>query len=277
MLTSVTVAYLPRNTRPVVTSVTVHPPGVVFQRPFSSEDGAIAGLDDAIADARRPPGDPGPPPPAPGRRMFQKGLQTIAWKAEDADTDRLSYTLQYRREGETAWRELADRPRTTRSSCGTRRPSPTAATSCASRASDAPSNAADRALTGERDSDPIDVDNTPPVVTTEITRQGGDVAARGPRPRRAEPDSETGVLARRRRRGRLVYPADGLADSPEERYEIPLANDADAARIVLRATRSAAERDVASRQTIEAGSGRARRRRTSPSCRDRLALLRDLV
>ena len=34
----------------------------------------------------------------------------------------------------------------------------------------------------------------------------------------------------------LVYPADGLADSPEERYEIPLANDADAARIMLRAT-----------------------------------------
>ena len=40
----------------------------------------------------------------------------------------------------------------------------------------------------------------------------------------------------------LVYPADGLADSPEERYEIPLASDADAARIVVRATDLLAER-----------------------------------
>jgi hypothetical protein len=38
--------------------------------------------------------------------MFQKGLQTIAWKSDDADTDRLSFTLLYRLEGETAWHEL---------------------------------------------------------------------------------------------------------------------------------------------------------------------------
>src|SRR5262249_23386696 len=54
-LTSVTVAYLTRNTRPVVSSITIHPPGVVFQRPFG-DDTAIAGLDDATADARKPAG-----------------------------------------------------------------------------------------------------------------------------------------------------------------------------------------------------------------------------
>ena len=32
-----------------------------------------------------------------------------------------------------------------------------------------------------------------------------------------------------------VFPADGVADSPEERFEIPLANEADAARMVVRA------------------------------------------
>ena len=41
--------------------------------------------------------------------MFQKGLQTLAWKAEDADADRLTYTLQYRREGETTWRDAPQR------------------------------------------------------------------------------------------------------------------------------------------------------------------------
>jgi hypothetical protein len=34
----------------------------------------------------------------------------------------------------------------------------------------------------------------------------------------------------------LVFPADGLADSPEERYEIPLANESEAGRLVIRAT-----------------------------------------
>ena len=38
VLTSVTAAYLPRNLRPEVTSITVHPPGAVFQRPFSTGD-----------------------------------------------------------------------------------------------------------------------------------------------------------------------------------------------------------------------------------------------
>jgi hypothetical protein len=232
-LTSVTVAYLPRNSRPAVTSLTVHPPGVVFQRPFSSDDGAIAGLDDLTAEARRPPGDSGPPPPPPGRRMYQKGLQTLVWKAEDADGDRLVYSLQYRREGEQVWQDLrsgltdaifvwdtttvADGRYIIRLS-----------------ASDSPSNAEDRRLTGERDSDPITVDNTPPVITTEIAR-----GAPGTRLIVRVRDAQSPIQKVEYSLGggswQLVFPADGLADSPEERYEIPLANEADAARIVIRA------------------------------------------
>jgi hypothetical protein len=233
-LTSVTVAYLPRNSRPSVTSLTVHPPGVVFQRPFSSDDGAIAGLDDLTAEARRPPGDSGPPPPPPGRRMYQKGLQTLVWKAEDADGDRLVYSLQYRREGEQTWQDLrsgltdaifvwdtttvADGRYIVRLS-----------------ASDSPSNAEDRRLTGEKDSDPITVDNTPPAITTEIAR-----GASGTRLIVRVKDAQSPIQKVEYSLGggswQLVFPADGLADSPEERYEIPLASEADAARIVIRAT-----------------------------------------
>jgi hypothetical protein len=233
-LTSVTLAYLPRNTRPAVVSVTVHPPGVVFQRPFSSEDGAIAGLDDAVADARRPPGDLGPNPPPPGRRMFQKGLQTLVWKAEDVDGDRMSYSLQYRREGDQTWRDLrtglsdaifvwdtssvADGRYVLRVS-----------------ASDSPTNAADRALTGEKISDPVEVDNTPPALTVELVRQGS-TARLVVRVKDASSPIQKLEYSLGGAPWQLVYPADGLADSPEERYEIPLANEADAARIVVRAT-----------------------------------------
>jgi hypothetical protein len=232
-LTSVTVAYLPRNVRPVISSVTVHPPGVVFQRPFSSEEGAIAGLDDLTADARRPPGDPASPP-QPGRRMFQKGLQTLAWKADDADGDRLTYTLQYRREGETAWRDLrtglldslyvwdttsvADGRYTVRLV-----------------ASDGTSNSSERALSGERESDPIEVDNTPPQITTEIARQGNDVRI-AVRVHDAQSPIQKLEYSVGGGAWQLVYPADGLADAPDERYDIALPAGVDPARVVVRAT-----------------------------------------
>ena len=233
-LTSVTVAYLPKNGRPLVSAITVHPPGVVFQRPFSSEEGAIAGLDDATADARRPAGDPAAPPPSPGRRMFQKGLQTIGWKADDPDGDRLTYTLQYRREGETVWRDLRGGLLDALFVWDT--------TSVADGrylvrvvATDAATNAADRVLAGERESGPIEIDNTPPQTTVDVTRQG--TAARLLVRVR---DNQSPVQKLEFSVGggpwQLVYPADGLADSPDERYEIALPAGTDPARVVIRAT-----------------------------------------
>jgi hypothetical protein len=35
---------------------------------------------------------------------------------------------------------------------------------------------------------------------------------------------------------RLLYPADGLADSPDETYSVTLPNDTDVSRVVIRAT-----------------------------------------
>jgi hypothetical protein len=214
--------------------VTVHPPGVVFQRPFSNEDGAIAGLDEATADARRAPGDTGPPAPSPGRRMFQRGLQTIAWRAEDADEgDRLAYTIEYRREGTDGWRVLRANLTDSLYVWDT--------TSAVDgryiirvRASDSPSNAADRALVGEREGDPIEVDNTPPVITSEIVRQGASsrlairvVDARSPI-QKVEFSVGGGPW-------QIIYPVDGLADAPDERYDIALTAGTDASQIVIRA------------------------------------------
>ncbi len=233
-LTSVTLAYLARNSRPVVSAITVHPPGVVFQRPFANDEGAIAGLDDQIANARRPPGDSGPTPPAPSRRMFQKGLQTITWNGEDDDSDTLSYTLQYRREGETAWRDLREGVSgeifvwdTTTVADGRYQ--------IRVLASDRLSNAADRALTGDRESDAVEIDNTPPTLSFEVTRGGGAarlvVRARDARSpiQKVEYSLDGGPW-------QLVYPVDGLADAPEERYESPLPADAGTRPIVVRAT-----------------------------------------
>jgi len=245
-------AYLARNSRPVVTSITVHPPGVVFQKPYAQEDGAIAGLDEAVADARRAPGDTGPPVSTPGRRMFQKGLQTFAWKAEDEDGDRLVYTLQYRREGDQTWRDL----KTGLSDSIYVWDTTTVADGryvLRVIASDSPSNSADRALSGDRESDPIEVDNTPPTMSTDVRRQGGTthllVHVHDARSPIGKLEYSVGGGA-----WQLVYPIDGLADSPDEEYDLPLAADIDVTRVVLRATD--ALQNMVSQQVKPASTGR---------------------
>ncbi len=52
MLTSVSAAYLQRNVRPRVESITVHPAGVAFQKPFSTGEMEIAGFDQEPQERR---------------------------------------------------------------------------------------------------------------------------------------------------------------------------------------------------------------------------------
>lgn len=166
--------------------------------------------------------------------MFQKGLQTFAWKAEDPDADRLSYTVQYRREGDSTWRDLKSGVLDSMFVWDT--------TSVADgryvirvRATDSAANSADRVLTGDRESDPFDVDNTPPVVTAEVARNGATIrlSVRARDTRSPIQKLEYSVAGTP---WQVVYPMDGLADSPDERYEITLPADTDLSRVVLRAT-----------------------------------------
>ena len=232
-LTSVTVAYLPRNIRPSLTSLTVHPPGVVFQRPFSSNDAEIAGFD--TSQAQEPEGiAPESSQPAVGRRMFRKGLQTFQWRADDPNGDRLTYAVEYRREGETAWRPLR---------AGLTDPILVWDTTSVADgrymiriiASDSAANSPGEALEGSRESEGFDIDNTAPVITL------APASAAAPQIVRVTVrDGHSGVLrveyALGGERWQVVYPADGLSDSREEVFQITLPNAADRARLVIRAT-----------------------------------------
>ena len=230
-LTSVTVAYLPRNTRPAVTSLTVHPPGVVFQRPFSSNEAAIAGFDNTSSDD---PSDQDGPQPSVGRRMYRKGLQTFQWRAEDPNNDRLTYAIAYRREGESAWRPLK---------AGLADPIfvwdttsvPDGRYVVRVIASDASVNAPSEALEGARESGGFDVDNTAPVIAIAPAASQGATTVRV-----TVRDAHSGVqrveYAIGGEQWQVVYPADGLSDSREEVYEIALPAAADRARLVIRAT-----------------------------------------
>jgi hypothetical protein len=230
-LTSVTVAYLPRNARPAVTSLTVHPPGVVFQRPFTSNDTEIAGYDPDAAQAQDAGQDS--PQPAVGRRMYRKGLQTLQWRAEDPNGDRLGYTIAYRREGESAWHVLR---------AGLTDPIfvwdttsvPDGRYVVRITASDALVNAPSDALDGTRESGGFDVDNTAPVI--DIAPPAGAPGVVRVTVRDAHAGVQRVEYAIGGERWQVVYPADGLSDSREETYEIRLPSPADRARLVIRAT-----------------------------------------
>ncbi|MEX2273488.1 MAG: hypothetical protein WD690_18615 [Vicinamibacterales bacterium] len=232
-LTSVTVAYLPRNIRPIVTSLTVHPPGVVFQRPFSSSDTEIAGFDGG-APAQQPEAAEGSQPTV-GRRMYRKGLQTFQWRAEDPNGDRLTYAVTYRREGESAWRPLQS---------GLTDPIFVWDTTAVAdgryvirvTATDGAVNSPADALDGARESEGFDIDNSAPVITIAPAGPGG----AGNVVRVTVRDGHAGVLrveyALGGERWQMVYPADGLSDSREEVFDITLPTAADRARLVIRAT-----------------------------------------
>jgi hypothetical protein len=241
VLTSVTTAYLPRNVRPEVSSITVHPAGAVFQRPFSTGETEIAGFEENTSDGRpanqSPNAGPGQAPPAPalGRRIYQKGLQTFVWKADDDNDDKLQYDVLYRREGETAWKPLRrglwdpifvwDT---------TSVPDGTYFVKVA--ASDAPSNAPGAALVGELESVSFDIDNTPPRVEVQpVTRAAGRVTIRF-----AVVDAQSPVqrveFSLDASRWRVVYPKDGIPDSRREEFEVTLDEGEAGRAVIIRAT-----------------------------------------
>jgi hypothetical protein len=222
VLTSVTTAYLPRNLRPEVESITVHPAGTVFQKPFSTGEFEIAGFDGENVDARQAqtssPSAVAQSAPLLGRRMYQKGLQTFVWKADDPNDDRLQYDVSYRREGDVTWRVLK-RAMTEPIVVWDTSTVPDGTYVVKVGASDAPSNSPGSALTGERESSSFEVDNTPPRVTF-AERQPDQLLRFTARddhsPVQRVEYSVDGD------RWRVVYPTDGIPDSRVEDFEIEL-------------------------------------------------------
>ena len=98
VLDSVSAAYLQRNLRPQVQTITVHPPGEVFQKPLSiTGDTEILGLDPGQSPDPRPGAASArmslPPATTYSRKLYKKGIQTFSWKAEDPNGDTLAYDV----------------------------------------------------------------------------------------------------------------------------------------------------------------------------------------
>ena len=239
VLTSVAAAYLQRNLRPQVRSVTVHPPGIVFQKPYTTGEPDLAGFEDQTTPERKlaqeaalQGGSSGL-----GRRAYQKGLETLQWRADDENGDELVYDVLFRREGDTVWKTLrravADNILVWDTSTV-----PNGTYFVKIVASDGSSNPAGTALTGELESSTFDIDNTPPVISiTGVRVDRGrtmvtfDVQDDHSPIQRVE-FSEDG------QRWRGVFPADGIADSRQEHYQLAVEGALTERGLTLRAVDS---------------------------------------
>ncbi len=207
-------AYLPRNVAPEVLSISSLPIGVGLQQvaqlqtdPNLESSGLDPSLLGAVAAA------------AP-RRLFQRGARSFQWQAEDRNGDTLEYAIYYRALNENTFRLLKDKLRENFYTID-------GATLADGRyvvkiiASDAPDNPLGQALTGERLSEPVDIDNTPPV-----PRGGNSVAGANSRAVFEVIDA-TGKVKRadvsiNGSPWTPVFPDDGIADSGNERYTVQI-------------------------------------------------------
>jgi hypothetical protein len=215
----VSLSYLPRNVAPEVLQIQVLPVGISLQSAVQVQ------VDPNIEASGLDPSLIGPQVQIPPRRAFQRGAVSLQWQAEDRNGDQLLYTVYYRSVGETTFHLLKENLRDNFFSVDG------AALGDGSYvfkvvASDAPENSLGQALTGDRVSEPVDVDSTPPVVRAEGPPQAGtDGRARvrftvedtSGRVRRADVSVDSGEW-------RAVFPEDGIADGPRETYalELPL-------------------------------------------------------
>ena len=236
VLTSLSSAYLPRNIRPQVASITVHPPGLVFQKPFSSGETEIAGLDEDAQDKRLSSNNPlGGGAPALGRRIFQRGLQTFQWKADDDNSDELSYDVFYRREGDTQWRTLKSDLRETLLVWDTSSV-PNGTYVLKVLASDRRSNPESSALGGELESNSFEIDNVAPVVQVGSVRKDGTRLVVPAEVRDGDSAVTKVEYSLDAQRWQPAFPRDGILDGRQEGFDIRLDADAAGRTLVIRAT-----------------------------------------
>ena len=210
----VSVAYLPRNVAPEVMSIIALPIGVGLQQM------AQVAVDPNVESSGMDPSVFGPVAQVPPRRFYQRGARSFQWQAEDRNGDTLEYAVYYRALNEQTFRLLKDKLRDNFYTID-------GATLADGRyiikivASDAPDNPPGQKLTGERVSEPVDIDNTPPVIKVtgqpQITRDTVRVVfsvddATG-KVKKADASVDGGVWT-------PVFPDDGIADSGHEAYTV---------------------------------------------------------
>lgn len=219
VLNEVSVSFLPRNIAPEVLSITILPTnvGLIANPPIQIDPNIeLSGLDPATFGV--------PNTMVPPRRVYLRGARSFQWTAEDRNGDKLVYDIFYKEVGEANYKPLRENIAENFLSLDGQSLADGRYTIRVV-AKDLPENPAAASLSGERISEPFDIDNTQPIVsasgTPQITASGARIAFlasdRSSYLTSAEYSINGGEWF-------VVYAEDGISDGPEERYtvEIPL-------------------------------------------------------
>jgi hypothetical protein len=224
VLDSITLAYLPQNSPPVVRSVSVISQAALAPQSAKSSAGSSSAaysvtVSGDTADTSGATTSTGTPTQTLTRAASQQ--ITVSWQAEDPDGDRLVYNLYFRAEDETQWMLLRS---------GTHDTSMTFDADILADgkyyfrvvASDRESNPPASAREAQLTSNPVMIDNTPPAITMGPVRYAGGAA-------HVEWESADAASSLRRCEYSLdagswipMEAVDGVIDSPRERFALDL-------------------------------------------------------
>jgi WD40 repeat protein len=217
-VSSVTIAYLPKNVAPEIQEIEITPPNYKFPP-------SMAGFPAQTQNLNLPPLGSHARTPSPSIEMgssnslsYAKGFAGVRWTASDENSDSLIYKIEIRNAGETGWRPLKDKLKekyyswdSTAFADGEYELRITAA--------DEPANPPAQALKGSLVSEPFLIDNTPPKITGAGAAQGGAVHWKAIDALSIIAKAEYSVDGAD---WQVVEPVTQLSDSREEDYSLTL-------------------------------------------------------
>jgi hypothetical protein len=218
-LRSVSIYYLQNNVRPRVNSVAVLPTGVTY-KPGIIDYEAKAIPSEIITELKQFRIHSSMMP-VRGKMIFDRKMRTFLWKASDTNNDELVYNIKYRLATEDSWSPLVSDHEEDYYTFDTRVLSDGTYVARVE-ASDYRTNSRERSLSGWLDSQPFDVDNTPPTVAgLQVTATGRKIKISFT----ASDSFSTIKLAKVKINTGdwlVALPQDGISDSLNETYSLEL-------------------------------------------------------
>jgi WD40 repeat protein len=209
----VTVAFVNRNVAPVIDTIVVQEPAVVYitgSYPQSPQVVEATNPDEyGIFTSLDTPRDRN----EQGKKVYRKGFRTVTWRAHDDNGDSLRYTLSFRKAGSEHWLRLRENFDESSMNFDTSQ-LPDGNYEVRLSVTDAQDNP-DTPLSDVKDGIQLRVDNTPPSIT--FTNEGDEVVIRVSD--KLSPIGKVEYSADAQKWIRIT-PGDGIGDSASETYRL---------------------------------------------------------
>ncbi|MBN1480485.1 hypothetical protein EH223_20725 [candidate division KSB1 bacterium] len=217
-ITSVSLSYIQKNLAPSVSSIIIHRPDDAYETKGDNNKKSSRGITF--------------PAPLPSKHI-KKGYRTVDWLFEDPNFDGLCFNVYYRRMGSTLWRSMVQDLELNFYTWDSAQMAD-GEYEIKVVAYDKLNNPEDQARTGEKVSKSFVIDNTGPIIETGNNNKGNVLTVRirdELNPLKKVEYSIDGT------EWRMIYPVDGILDSPRETFAIDLPDD-EAHEVAIKASDS---------------------------------------